>query len=47
MIEKRLNKEVTYESILTLTKVRNLTEMQIFTEKSSIEKREIFEELSC
>ena len=37
---------MTYESKLLLEKIRNMTEMEIFTEKSSIEKRSIFEELS-
>lgn len=46
MMDMKNKKLVTYESKLTLAKVRNMTEVEIFTEKTSIEKKCIYDELN-
>lgn len=46
MMDMKNKKLVTYESKLTLAKVRNMTEVEIFTEKTSIEKNVLYNELN-
>ena len=46
IIDMKTNKQTTYESRLALAKARNMTEAEVATERSAMEKRTMFDELS-
>ena len=46
MLDRKTKQEVTYESNLTLNKVRPMTEMEITNFKADVEKKNMFEELN-
>ena len=46
MLDRKTKQEVTYESNLTLNKVRAMTEMEIKDFKADVEKKNIFDELN-
>ena len=45
MVDKKINKEVVYESQLVLNKIRHFTEAEIDVWKSAFEKKDAFEQL--